>query len=200
VDNDEPKIIEVDSDEEAPELHEGTAHDETAPESELVSNIPGKYKQSRSEKKARKAVTKLGLNSVPGVQRVTIKKAKEVQISIQHPDVWSTSNGKCYIIFGETKMGNDDLGANWDDIAAGLEDNADDDDGPPELLDADSPPDLVEATSDIIGNEDSVTSKYLDLVLGQVPSNVTREEAIEALKATNNDIVAAVFQLKMLHQ
>jgi len=36
-----------------------------------------KAKQSRSEKKARKAMSKLGLKSVTGVSRVTIRKSKK---------------------------------------------------------------------------------------------------------------------------
>ena len=39
---------------------------------------PGKGKQSRSEKKSRKAMAKLGMKPVPGVTRVTIKKSKNV--------------------------------------------------------------------------------------------------------------------------
>ena len=38
----------------------------------------GKGKQSRSEKKSRKAMQKLGMKPVPGVSRVTIKKSKNV--------------------------------------------------------------------------------------------------------------------------
>lgn len=38
----------------------------------------GKSKQSRSEKKSRKAMLKLGMKPVPGVHRVTIKKSKNV--------------------------------------------------------------------------------------------------------------------------
>jgi nascent polypeptide-associated complex subunit alpha len=36
-------------------------------------------KQSRSEKKSRKAVLKLGMKPVPGVSRVTIRKSKNVR-------------------------------------------------------------------------------------------------------------------------
>jgi len=38
----------------------------------------GRGKQSRSEKKSRKAMQKLGMKPVPGVSRVTIKKSKNV--------------------------------------------------------------------------------------------------------------------------
>lgn len=36
-------------------------------------------KQNRSEKKARKAMQKLGMKPVPGIVRVTVKKAKNVR-------------------------------------------------------------------------------------------------------------------------
>jgi NACalpha-BTF3-like transcription factor len=39
-------------------------------------------KQSRSEKKSRKAMMKLGMKPVTGVTRITIKRAKNVRISI----------------------------------------------------------------------------------------------------------------------
>lgn len=38
----------------------------------------GRGKQSRSEKKSRKAMQKLGMKPVSGVTRVTIKKSKNV--------------------------------------------------------------------------------------------------------------------------
>ena len=45
------------------------------------SEASRKAKQSRSEKKSRKAVQKLGLKPVPGIMRVTVKKAKNVRTS-----------------------------------------------------------------------------------------------------------------------
>lgn len=38
----------------------------------------GRSKQSRSEKKSRKAMLKLGMKAIPGVSRVTVKKSKNV--------------------------------------------------------------------------------------------------------------------------
>ena len=46
-----------------------------------------KGKQSRSEKKSRKAVQKLGMKPVPGVMRVTVKKSKNILFVISKPDV-----------------------------------------------------------------------------------------------------------------
>ena len=46
---------------------------------------PGRSKQSRSEKKSRKAMAKLGMKPVPDVTRVTIKKSKNVSL---HAGIW----------------------------------------------------------------------------------------------------------------
>merc|ERR1712146_580519 len=43
----------------------------------------GKGKQSRSEKKSRKAMQKLGMKPVPGIIRVTVKKSKNILFVIK---------------------------------------------------------------------------------------------------------------------
>ena len=63
----------------------------------------------RSEKKARKAISKLGLKLVPGVARVTIKKSKNILFVIQKPDVYKSQGAETYIVFGEAKI--EDLSA-----------------------------------------------------------------------------------------
>ena len=72
----EPKIEEVGAD----ELEEGEAVE--VGEEELVDT---RSRQSRSEKKSRKAMAKLGMKPVPGIIRVTVKKSKNVSSSLPHP-------------------------------------------------------------------------------------------------------------------
>merc|ERR1711959_52810 len=74
----------------------------------------GKGKQSRSEKKSRKAMAKLGMKPVPGIMRVTVKKSKNILFVIKEPDVFKTStdNPKApatYIVFGKAEI--EDLSA-----------------------------------------------------------------------------------------
>lgn len=74
---------EISSDDEAPEL-EGAGTVPAHPWLPLHCNMhtgeeSGRGKQSRSEKKSRKAMQKLGMKPVPGVARVTIKKSKNVR-------------------------------------------------------------------------------------------------------------------------
>lgn len=61
-------------------------------------------KQSRSEKKARKLFSKLGLKPVHGVSRVSIRKSKSILFVINKPDVYKSPGSDTYIVFGEAKI------------------------------------------------------------------------------------------------
>merc|ERR1712169_99831 len=58
---------------------------------------------SRNEKKARKAIGKLGLKHVPGITRVTLRRPKGVLFVISNPDVHRSPTSS-WIIFGEAKI------------------------------------------------------------------------------------------------
>jgi nascent polypeptide-associated complex subunit alpha len=81
------------SDDEAPELEEGG-----------VVDADKGAKQSRSEKKARKLFSKLGLKQVHGVSRVSIRKSKSILFVINKPDVYKSPASDTYVIFGEAKI------------------------------------------------------------------------------------------------
>uniref|UniRef100_A0A0E0CCS8 NAC-A/B domain-containing protein n=1 Tax=Oryza meridionalis TaxID=40149 RepID=A0A0E0CCS8_9ORYZ len=55
--------------------------------------------ESRSEKKSRKAMQKLGMKTITGVSRVTIKKSKNILFVISKPDVFKSPNSDTYVIF-----------------------------------------------------------------------------------------------------
>ena len=75
-----------------------------------------RVKQSRSEKKSRKAMQKLGMKPVPGIMRVTVKKSKNILFVIAKPDVFKSPASDTYIIFGEAKI--EDLSAQAQQQAA----------------------------------------------------------------------------------
>merc|ERR1712057_28839 len=69
----------------------------------------GKGKQSRSEKKSRKAMQKLGMKPVPGIVRVTVKKSKNILFVIKEPDVFKTNDSnpkgpQTFIVFGKAEI------------------------------------------------------------------------------------------------
>ncbi|KAF6775327.1 hypothetical protein AHF37_05687 [Paragonimus kellicotti] len=95
---------ESDSDDSAPELADSKDHGDSTKTSGLVDDLLSRSKQSRSEKKARKAMSKLGLKPIPGICRVTIRKAKTIMFVISQPEVYKSSASDTYIIFGEAKV------------------------------------------------------------------------------------------------
>ena len=94
-------------DEGPPELEEELTAEqkEVAAAAGLQDQVSGKGgKQSRSEKKARKLFTKLGLKQVSGVSRVCIRKSKNILFVINKPDVYKSPGSDTYIVFGEAKI------------------------------------------------------------------------------------------------
>lgn len=158
----------------------------------LPVDMVSKAKQSRGEKKARKIMSKLGLKPVQGVNRVTIRKSKNILFVINNPDVYKNPHSDTYIIFGEAKI--EDLSQQAQLAAAekfkGPEPSA--------AIDASG----ANATVAPIAEEDEeevdetgVDEKDIELVMSQV--NVPRTRAIRALKNNNNDIVNAIMELTM---
>lgn len=49
-------------------------------------------------------MSKLGLKSISGVNRVTIRKSKNILFVINKPDVYKSPASDTYIVFGEAKV------------------------------------------------------------------------------------------------
>ena len=49
-------------------------------------------------------MSKQGLKPVPGVDRVTIRKSKNILFVISKPDVFKSPASDTYIVFGEAKV------------------------------------------------------------------------------------------------
>lgn len=96
-----------DSDDDVPDLEEAdeqTNKSDAFAAAGIQEEPVSKSKQSRSEKKARKAMNRLGLKLVPGVTRVTIRKTKNILFVIKKPDVYKGTASDTYIVFGEAKV------------------------------------------------------------------------------------------------
>jgi len=150
-------------------------------------------KQSRSEKKARKLFSKLGLKQVTGVSRVCIRKSKNILFVINKPDVYKSPGSDTYIVFGEAKI--EDLSQHA------------------QITDVESlkPPTLAQAANERsvlhqpVPEEDEsegeevdstgIEEKDIELVMSQ--ASVSRSKAIRALKDSDNDLVNAIMSLTM---
>ncbi|KAJ3031103.1 UNVERIFIED_CONTAM: vacuolar protein sorting-associated protein 1 [Siphonaria sp. JEL0065] len=145
--------------------------------------------QSKGERKARKALSKLGLKRVEGVTRVTLKRARNQLFVVAKPEVFK-SGSDTYIVFGEIKV--EDMAQTMaqaqrefqqQNLASDILDGAGEDDDIPEL---------TEETVD----ETGVEEKDIELVMSQ--ANVSRTKAVKALKSNDNDIVNAIMELTLL--
>lgn len=204
------------SDEEMPGLEEGAITDqqkqvaEAAGLSEQVAADKATGgKQSRSEKKARKLFSKLGLKPVPGVSRVCIRKSKNILFVINKPDVYKSPGSDTYIVFGEAKI--EDLSSHAQLEAAqkfkpggAVGREADMAAGMGGLGGATAGAGRAGAANPVeIGSDDDdeevdttgIEEKDIELVMSQ--ANVTRKRAVKALKNADNDIVNAIMELTM---
>ncbi|KAL0984898.1 hypothetical protein UPYG_G00150140 [Umbra pygmaea] len=148
-------------------------------------------KQSRSEKKARKAMGKLGLRPVHGVTRITIRKSKSILFVISRPDVFKSPASDIYIVFGEAKI--EDLSQQVHKAAAEkfkvpVE---------PSPMAPPAPPSLTikEESEEEEVDDGGLEQRDIELVMAQ--ANVSRSKAILALRHNTNDIVNAIMELTM---
>ncbi|KAG0621812.1 hypothetical protein M758_3G050700 [Ceratodon purpureus] len=147
----------------------------------------GKSKQSRGEKKSRKAMQKLGMKPVTGVTRVTIKKSKNILFVISKPDVFTSPSSDTHIIFGEAKI---------EDLSSQLQSQAAQQFKVPEMANVEAkstPASTAEADDEEDVDETGVEPKDIELVMTQ--AGVSRAKAVRALKVTDGDIVSAIMDL-----
>ena len=148
-------------------------------------------KANRAEKKSRKAIQKLGMKSVPGVTRITIKKSKNILFVFSHPDVYKSPNSDTYVIFGEAKI--EDLSAQA--AAAAAEQFRMPSSAAGAASGAAAAKDSAKSTDAAEGDEsaEGIEDKDIELVMQQ--ADVSRAAAIKALKNNDGDLVNAIMEL-----
>ncbi|CAL2030157.1 hypothetical protein CAEBREN_11438 [Caenorhabditis brenneri] len=174
-----------DSDNEALEQELTEEQRRVAEAAGLGDHIDKQAKQSRSEKKARKLFSKLGLKQVTGVSRVCIRKSKNILFVINKPDVFKSPGSDTYIIFGEAKI---------EDLTQHAQMSAIENMKPtreaPQLKTVEE-----DENEDVEEDSAGIEEKDIELVISQ--ANTTRNKAIRALKDADNDIVNAIMSLTM---
>ncbi|KAK9457133.1 NAC domain-containing protein [Dipodascopsis uninucleata] len=194
--------------EELPEdtpIKEVTVEEDAASDDEAVEDgsIPADSQvavYSRNEKKARKAIAKLGLKQIPGITRVTLRRSRNILFVIANPEVFRSATG-VYIVFGEAKI--EDLNAQAQaqalqqlqaqaTAAAAQE--------PATLESKGKEKEVTLATTEEVEEADEgevddtgLEPKDIELVMSQ--AGVSRAKAVKALKQNNNDIVSSIMEL-----
>jgi len=84
----------------APEVEDDDSSDSDDAGETGEANIPAGATvavHNRNEKKARKAIAKLGLKHVEGITRVTLRRPKNILFVISQPDVYKSPNSNTWM-------------------------------------------------------------------------------------------------------
>jgi len=154
---------------------EDISDDETP---DLETDASGR-KLSKTERKARKALVKAGLTTVPNVTRVTLKRAKNVVFAINEPEVFRAPGTNTYVVFGEAKT---------EDFASALRQQAGSFANVPAAASADAEEEEDAAPADETGLE----ADEIETVMSQ--GNCSRNKAIKALREKGN-VVDAILEV-----
>ncbi|KAB8209680.1 NAC domain protein [Aspergillus parasiticus SU-1] len=158
---------------------------------------------SRNEKKARKAIGKLGLKHVPGITRVTLRRPKNILFVINQPDVYRSPSSNTWIIFGEAKI--EDLNSQAQasaaqqlaaaEAAAGEHAGHDHEhDLGTKVPEVETKKEEEEDDGEPV-DESGLEAKDIELVMAQ--ANVSRKKAVKALRENDNDIVNSIMALSI---
>jgi len=181
-------------------------HDHDHGDEEGISAGSSVAVHSRNEKKARKAIAKLGLKHVPGITRVTLRRPKNILFVINNPDVYKSPTSNTWIIFGEAKI--EDLNSQAQASAAQqLASAASAADGSSNSIEADlaaaaekgkgkaiEKPEEEEDDDEEV-DEEGLEQKDIELVMAQ--ATVSRKKAVKALRENDYDIVNSIMALSV---
>merc|ERR1712183_998004 len=158
------------------------------PKVEAVPEAETEGKQSRAERKTKKAMMKLGLAPVEGINRVVLRKDKTLLFVVPNPEVFR--KGDTWVVLGEARVEDPNQRAR-EMAAAKVAENI-------------QPKKKTEPVQATITEEeeeetdvpaDGVEEKDIELVMQQAAC--TRAKAISALKSNSNDIVNAIMELTL---
>jgi nascent polypeptide-associated complex subunit alpha len=150
---------------------------------------------SRSEMKARKAVLRLGLEPLNGVERVsfTVGPHKKVY-SISQPKIFKSNKSDTYIVFGELTFESEDSvkssyvcceQTSTFNMSTGEEDKS--------IVDAEESQEAT--TEEEIPDASDIEEEDIDIIIRQ--SHLSRAKAIEVLRNNENDIINAIMDLTL---
>ncbi|OAL49979.1 nascent polypeptide-associated complex, alpha subunit [Pyrenochaeta sp. DS3sAY3a] len=198
------------------QIEEDDSSDESEGDEGVEANIPAGASvavHSRNEKKARKAISKLGLKHIDGITRVTLRRPKNILFVINQPDVYKSPSSNTWIIFGEAKI--EDLNSQAQASAAqqlaqaeaashdhsGHDHDHDHDHdhsghshGKGKAVE-DKKDDEEEDDDDEEVDDSGLEAKDIELVMQQ--ASVSRKKAVKALKENDNDIVNSIMALSI---
>lgn len=172
-------------------------HDDTQQEQQDGEGSPSRSRQSRNEKKARKAVLRLGMKPMPEIVRVIIHKAKQAWFVLSKPDVFKSLSSDTYVIFGQAEnmasQAHTEAAQRFTQGALpfGATDQANVGSGA--VMAAAKAAASANTAKPQAVDMSGINPKDVELIVNQL--GCTPAEAAKALRDTNNDLVEAILQI-----
>jgi len=189
----EQKPTEITTEKQDPKVEDDSSDDEQTTGTAQGKTEAGK-KTNKGEKKFKKAMTKMGLKAVPGINRVTIKKSKAFFLYIDEPEVLQSPGAEnTFVVFGEAKI---------QDFSSALGQQEASNLGNAEKPTTQAQPEAQatqkaqadESKGDDENVDDSgVPAETIEMVMNH--TSCSKAQAIKALRDNNNDSVSAIIQL-----
>jgi|LauGreDrversion4_2_1035121.scaffolds.fasta_scaffold178926_1 nascent polypeptide-associated complex subunit alpha len=144
----------------------------------------------KGEKKVRKALAKLGMTKVEGVNRVTLRQKDNYVLIVKDPEVYTSQQTEnTYIIFGELTIDDPDRKLAKEEIdrmrAEGEQVKPQAESEKKETIE------VVDENEEV--SEEGLDPAQIETVMAE--GNCSRQKAIKALRANNNDLVMAIMNL-----
>nr|CAG4708753.1 unnamed protein product [Naegleria fowleri] len=178
--SDEPKIENVEDS--VPTLEDVPS---TAAGAEQKGVSAARHRQSKAEKKNKKAILKAGLKEYAGVKQVTIRSAQRLTLTIDDPEVYISDNGNgtaTFVVFGKFNMEDPTQQRGAQAMQDLLKSK-------PEEEEEEMPPmEPVEETPEEL--PENVTESDVQMVVDQ--TGLTRNQAIRRIKEKGGDIIEAI--------
>ena len=138
---------------------------------------------------------KLGMKQFPGITRVTLRKRDGYIFVINDPEVLRAADGgNSFVCFGEIKIDDPNQRLQQAEAKRFAEQNAAQQAAKTDAgnaVKAEEP--KTAAADEAPADEDGVTTDHINMVMEH--TGCTRNEAIGALKESNNDMINAVMKL-----
>jgi len=160
---------------------ENTTHEHTENVEEVKDQVLG-------EKKAKKALLKLGLNKIENVNRVTLRQKDNYILIVKDPEVYvSKESDSSYVIFGELSYDDEDKKASGLGALNKLQEEG-------QKL-AEKKEEKVEVVEDdtVEESEEGVDKESIEMVMAE--AKCTRQKAVKALKRNGMDVVSTILEL-----
>ena len=165
--------------------------EETKPEEKKEEEAKQEAKPSgKAEKKVRKALSKLGMTKVEGVNRVTMKQKDNYILYVKDPEVFcSAQNANSYIIFGELTFDDHEKKLTQDTIAELKKEG----EKLKTVNEKKEEPKVEVVPEGEELNEEGLEKEAIETVMNE--GNCSRAAAIKALRAHNGDTVEALLDV-----